>query len=170
MTDEERRAVRHFQRYTSEQRADRASSHRLGCRQRLEIGRVFWTHPDVPGTAFDTRKLAGRAGEAARPRVAVDQLSTADVPCYDVGMTNASSIPTEFEAKARSYTAQERHPQGTTVTILVERFWSPNTFVPGDVFQVVGYDNAGFQGILASLVRISDGARFQIGAGWLAAA
>lgn len=66
MTDDERRAVRHFQHYTSEQRAGMASSHRLGYRQRAAIGSVFWTHPDVPGTTFPTRARAARAAAKAR--------------------------------------------------------------------------------------------------------
>lgn len=58
-----RQVVRHFQRYTAEQRADRAASHRLGPRQRQSVGEYFYTHPDVPGRCFPTR---GRAAQAAR--------------------------------------------------------------------------------------------------------
>jgi hypothetical protein len=50
--------VKHFQPYTSEQRADRAASHRLHYRQKQSAGEVFWTHPAVPGIAFPTRIAA----------------------------------------------------------------------------------------------------------------
>jgi|GEM_PF-3386263 len=55
------RVVRGFQRYTAEQRAGRAASHRLGHRQRTAVGEEFFTHPDLPGRAFDTRKAAALA-------------------------------------------------------------------------------------------------------------
>jgi hypothetical protein len=58
---EARRVVRHLQRYTPEQRADRTASHRLGHLQRRSIGEYFYTHPDVPGVAFPRRHLAARA-------------------------------------------------------------------------------------------------------------
>lgn len=58
---ERRRVVRHFQRYTSEHRADRAASHRLGHRQRQAIGEAFYSHPDLPGVCFPTRIAAARA-------------------------------------------------------------------------------------------------------------
>lgn len=54
-------AVRGFQRYTSETRADLRASFRLGYRQRESIGEAFWTHPLVPGLAFPTRIAALRA-------------------------------------------------------------------------------------------------------------
>lgn len=60
--DEAKRVVRHFQHYTSQQRADRASSHRLGPRQREAVGEFFYTHPDIPDRAFPTRGAAARAG------------------------------------------------------------------------------------------------------------
>lgn len=59
---ESKRVVRNFQPFTSEQRANHAASHRLGHRQRERVGEFFYTHPDVPGAAFTTRK---RAAEAA---------------------------------------------------------------------------------------------------------
>jgi hypothetical protein len=65
---ETRRVVRHLQHYTNEQRADRAASHRLGPVQRHTIGEYFWTHPDVPGTAFDSRRRAALAGLAAQTK------------------------------------------------------------------------------------------------------
>jgi hypothetical protein len=63
---ERARVVRHFQRYTAEQRTTHAASHRLGHRQRTAIGEHFYTHPDVPGRAFPRRDLAARAGLAAQ--------------------------------------------------------------------------------------------------------
>lgn len=53
--------VRHLQRYTSDQRAGMAASHRLGHRQRSSMGEFFWTHEFVPGVAFTTRKQALQA-------------------------------------------------------------------------------------------------------------
>jgi hypothetical protein len=64
---ERRRVVRHFQRYTDEQRADHAASHRLGHRQRRAVGEFFYTHPDVPGRSFETRTRAARAALKATP-------------------------------------------------------------------------------------------------------
>ncbi|MEU3452246.1 hypothetical protein ABZ671_01185 [Micromonospora sp. NPDC006766] len=58
---EMRRTVRHFQRYTDEQRANRAASHRLGHRQRQAVGEVFFTHPAMPGRAFGSRRAAAEA-------------------------------------------------------------------------------------------------------------
>lgn len=58
---EAKRVVRCFQHFTSEQRANHAASHRLGFRQRESVGRFFYTHPDVPGLAFDRRGDAARA-------------------------------------------------------------------------------------------------------------
>jgi hypothetical protein len=58
---EMRRVVRHFQRYTSAQRADLAASHRVGYRQRRAVGEYFYTHPEVPGVGFPTRSGAARA-------------------------------------------------------------------------------------------------------------
>ena len=55
--------VRRFQRYTSEQRASHAASHRLSHRQRSAVGEFFWTHPDLPGVAFGSRGEAVRAAE-----------------------------------------------------------------------------------------------------------
>ena len=62
---ERARVVRRFQRYTAEQRASRAASHRLGPRQRHAVGESFYTHPDVPRAAFDSKDRAARAGLAA---------------------------------------------------------------------------------------------------------
>jgi hypothetical protein len=62
---EARRVVRHFQRYTAEQRANHASAHTLGHQQKESLGEAFYTHPDVPGRSFDTRGSAARAGLSA---------------------------------------------------------------------------------------------------------
>ena len=56
--------IKHFQKYTPEQRASLAASFRMGHRQKESVGEVFWTHPDVPGIAFPTRKRALLAAEA----------------------------------------------------------------------------------------------------------
>lgn len=55
---EARRVIRCFQRFTHEQRADMAASHRLGHRQREAIGEPFYMHPDIPNNAFPTRRAA----------------------------------------------------------------------------------------------------------------
>jgi hypothetical protein len=57
-------ATRGFQRYTSQDRADRAASHRLGFRQREQIGEAWWSHPLCPGVCFPTRAAAYRAALA----------------------------------------------------------------------------------------------------------
>lgn len=59
---ERKRVVRHFQRYSAEQRANLAASHRAGPRQRTAVGEHFYTHPAVRGIAFPTRDRAARAG------------------------------------------------------------------------------------------------------------
>jgi len=52
-------AVRNFQPYTHDQRANHAASHRLGHRQRAALGRYFYTHEMVSECiAFDTAKQA----------------------------------------------------------------------------------------------------------------
>lgn len=53
-------AQRGFHRYTSQDRADRRASFRLGYRQREMIGEVFWTHELAPGLAFPTKNAAYR--------------------------------------------------------------------------------------------------------------
>ena len=58
-------AVKNFQPYSSAERADLAASHRLGYRQRASVGEVFWTHPAVPGIAFQTKKAANLAAARA---------------------------------------------------------------------------------------------------------
>lgn len=49
---------RGFHRYSSLDRADMMSSHRLGHRQKERMGEAFWTHLAVPGLCFPTRKRA----------------------------------------------------------------------------------------------------------------
>lgn len=58
---EAKKVIRCFHHYSSEQRADHAASHRLGYRQRRAAGEYFYTHPDLPGLAFDKRFDAARA-------------------------------------------------------------------------------------------------------------
>lgn len=58
---ERKLVIRNFQAYTSEQRANHAASFRLGRQQRKAVGEFFYTHPNVPGKAFDTRKMAALA-------------------------------------------------------------------------------------------------------------
>lgn len=58
-------AVRGFQRFTSEDRANHAASFRLGYLQRQRIGEAFWTHPLRPGVCFPTRIEALRAALSA---------------------------------------------------------------------------------------------------------
>jgi hypothetical protein len=53
--------VKIFQRYTSEQRASHAASHRLGHVQKHRVGEFFWYVPSIPDIAFATRKAALRA-------------------------------------------------------------------------------------------------------------
>lgn len=60
MARERRRVVRVFQRYTPEQRADRAASRRLSIRQRQAVGEFYYTHPDVPGVSFASQGAAAR--------------------------------------------------------------------------------------------------------------
>ena len=52
---------RGFQRFSHEQRANHAASHRLGRLQRAAIGETFYTHPRLPGVCFPRRKLAALA-------------------------------------------------------------------------------------------------------------
>lgn len=58
---ESKKVVRIFQSFTSEQRANHASSHRLGHRQRQAVGEFFYVHPAIPDRAFPTRSAAARA-------------------------------------------------------------------------------------------------------------
>ena len=62
---EMKRVTRFLQRYTSDDRAMHAASHRLGYRQRTAIGEYFYCHPEIPNLSFPTRK---RAAEAALER------------------------------------------------------------------------------------------------------
>lgn len=58
---EAKKVIRNFHPYSSETRANHAASHRLGHRQRQSLGEYFYTHPSVPGIAFQTRGAAARA-------------------------------------------------------------------------------------------------------------
>jgi hypothetical protein len=67
--------VRCFHRFSSCDRADMASSHRLGPRQRHAIGQFFWVTELRPGVAFETR---GAAVDAARAVLASQQTLAAE--------------------------------------------------------------------------------------------
>ena len=54
-------AVRCFEQYTSEQRANHAASFRLGHQQRQAVGEFFWVHEYCRGVCYPTRKDALRA-------------------------------------------------------------------------------------------------------------
>jgi hypothetical protein len=58
-------AVRCWNPYSAENRANRAASFRLGFRQRQELGHYFYIHPMVPNRAFDTAKQATTAAYTA---------------------------------------------------------------------------------------------------------
>jgi hypothetical protein len=53
--------IRCFQRYTSEQRADRAASFRLGPVQRDQVGEYCYVHPLLPDRAYPSPSRARRA-------------------------------------------------------------------------------------------------------------
>jgi len=53
--------VRYFQRYTPEQRVDRAASFRLGPVQRERVGDYCYVHPLRPDRAFPSPSQARRA-------------------------------------------------------------------------------------------------------------
>lgn len=55
-------ATRGFQRYTGEQRANHAASHRLTANQRNAVGEFFFAHEHAPGLAFPRRAQAEQAG------------------------------------------------------------------------------------------------------------
>jgi hypothetical protein len=57
-------AIRHFQPYTSDQRAMHASSRRLGPRKQKAVGEFFYTHPMLPDRAYATAKQATMAAFA----------------------------------------------------------------------------------------------------------
>jgi hypothetical protein len=55
-------ATRSFQRYTSEQRANHAASHRLTVNQRNAVGEYYYTHVHAPGLAFPRKTQAEKGG------------------------------------------------------------------------------------------------------------
>lgn len=57
--------ARCFQRFTDDQRANMAASHRLGYRQRQAVGDFYYTTTFAPGIAFSTQRQAARAAQAA---------------------------------------------------------------------------------------------------------
>jgi hypothetical protein len=52
------KAVRCWQKFSSETRANLMSSHRVGFRQKERFGEFYWTHPLIPNRAYPTRKAA----------------------------------------------------------------------------------------------------------------
>lgn len=63
MTSDPRiKATKVFQKFTSEQRAIHAASHRLGYRQRQAVGESFWVN-GIDSIAHKTRKAAIHAAE-----------------------------------------------------------------------------------------------------------
>lgn len=74
-------ATRCWQKFDANIRSDRASSHRLGRRQREATGEFFYVHPMVPNRAFSTAKSATaaafrayEAGDAGKTRITVEGL------------------------------------------------------------------------------------------------
>jgi hypothetical protein len=63
---EAKKVIRHFQKYSHEQRADLAANFRAGYQQRRAVGEFFYSHPAVPNRAFPTRGAAARAGLRAQ--------------------------------------------------------------------------------------------------------
>ena len=63
---EEPQITKHFQRYTSEQRASRAASHRLGHRAKEAVGEYFYTN-QRDNIAYKTAKEAREAFHAKKP-------------------------------------------------------------------------------------------------------
>ena len=51
-------ATRNFDKFTAEQCANHASSHKMGFRQRQAVGQFFYTHKLCPSIAFDTAQQA----------------------------------------------------------------------------------------------------------------
>lgn len=51
-------ATRCFERYSSEERANHAASHRLGRRQREAVGEFYYVHEMIPDRGFETAKIA----------------------------------------------------------------------------------------------------------------
>lgn len=61
-----REVTRMFLRHSPEARADLAASHRVGHRQRAEVGQYVYTHPARPGVCFPSRRLAAQAAADAQ--------------------------------------------------------------------------------------------------------
>lgn len=51
-------ATRNFSKFDSFQRSDRRASHRLGFKQRVQVGEYFYTHSLLPDICFPTAKQA----------------------------------------------------------------------------------------------------------------
>lgn len=72
-------ATRCFERYTHEQRATHAASHRLGRRQQEAVGEFYYTHEMLPGQAFPSAKGATTMAFAvyqARPKARIQVTPT----------------------------------------------------------------------------------------------
>ncbi len=61
-----REVTRVFLRHSPEVRANLAASHRVGHRQRTEVGQYVYTHPARPGMSFPSRRLAAQAAADAQ--------------------------------------------------------------------------------------------------------
>lgn len=61
-----REVTRVFLRHSPEARANLAASHRVGHRQRTEVGRFMYVHPARPGVSFPSRRLAAQAAVDAQ--------------------------------------------------------------------------------------------------------
>src|SRR5512135_3631975 len=78
--------IRYFQRYTPEQRADRAASFRLGPGQREQVGEYCYVHPLRPDLAYPSASRAWRAAhwhlveQALRQGLPVPAAVLADYP------------------------------------------------------------------------------------------
>jgi hypothetical protein len=92
---EKRDPIKHFMKYSSETMADRGASFRLTEGQRRSEGEFFWTHPDVPGVAFPSRKAALVAAErrAKEPARSDAIASTAPDPTARWNAGEKAAVP-----------------------------------------------------------------------------
>lgn len=99
-------ARRIFMRYTPEQRADHASSHRLGRRQREAVGEFFYEHDMIPDRAFPTAKTATTRAYAVYLQGArVAALSLRIEPIADEIAAEDEALAVEQSASDRAATA-----------------------------------------------------------------
>jgi hypothetical protein len=86
-----REVVRHFQRYTSEQRANLAASHRAGPRRRAAVGEYYYTHPSLPKRSFPSRNAAAKAAaELSAAQMAAS--AKAQQSARDAGETDTTKV------------------------------------------------------------------------------